>query len=130
MHLNEERIAEAVQRTGRIVSLGLSETKAIFLNKLPKGGTRVELSASISRRADSAFPGGPNAFFTQLKEQILAYQVKESEGKQRSQNEIDPDLRRVYRPQPLTTPVFICVDCGPSIRIPYGRTVIKKRGLP
>ena len=130
MHLNKERIAEADRRTGRIISLGLFESRAIFLRKLPKRGTRVELSATMSRRSLSPFPGGPNAFFIQLKEQILAYKITKAKEKQRSQKEVDPDLRRVYRPQALSPPVLICEDCAPTTRVPYGRTVIKKRGLP
>ena len=131
MHLNKERIEEAVQRTGRIVSLGLFESKGIFLNKLPDGRTRVEVSASISRRDISAFPGGADAFFSQLKEQIIEHENMKSRGERLSKNKVDPDFRRIYRSQQILIPVLVCPDCAPpSMRIPYGRTVIKKRGLP
>ena len=130
MHLSKERIAEAVQRSGRIVSLGLFDTKGIFLKKLPDGRTRVVLSASISRRGTSAFPGGSDAFFIQLKEQIIEYGKKKALEERMSKKQVDPDLRRIYRSQQILTPVLVCPDCTSPSRIPYGRTVIKKRGLP
>ncbi len=131
MHLNKERIEEAVQRTGRIVSLGLFDSKGIFLKKLPGGRTRVEVSVSISRRDTSTFPGGGDAFFSQLKEQIIEYENMKVRRDRLSKKKVDPDLRRIYRSQQILIPILVCPDCAPpSMRIPYGRTVIKKRGLP
>jgi hypothetical protein len=130
MHNNKETIDEAVQKTGRIVSLSPLISKAIFLRNLPNGATRVELSASMSRPEFGAFPGGPDAFFAQLKEQITEFEKKRAQRKQLAESQVDPDLRRIYLPQKTSTQFLVCPECVQQRRIPYGRTVIKQRGLP
>ncbi len=130
MHQNNETIDEAVLKTGRIVSLGPFISKAIFLRNLPNGASRVELSASMSRPELDAFPGGPDAFFAQLKDQITEFEKKWAREKRLAKTKVDPDLRRIYSPQKTSTQIIVCPECTRQRRVPYGRTVIKQRGLP
>jgi hypothetical protein len=99
MHLNKEKIEEARPETGRIVSLQLLGTRAVFLTKLPGGKTRVELSASMLLWQAGIFSGGPNTFFTLLSEQIAVYEKKKIRDKILSRKKIvDKDLRTIFNP--------------------------------
>jgi hypothetical protein len=99
MHLNKEKIEEARPDTGRIVSLQLLGTRAVFLTKLPGGRTRVELSTSMRLWQAGIFSGGPNAFFTLLREQIVVYEKKKARDKMLSKTkEVDKDLRTIFQP--------------------------------
>ncbi len=97
MHLNNEKIEEAAPATGRIVSLQPFGSRAVFLTKLPGGQTRVELSASMLLWRTGIFSGGPNAFFTLLREQIVVYEKKKIRNKMLSRKKsVDKDLRTIY----------------------------------
>ncbi len=130
MHQNKETIEEAVRKTGRIVSLDPFISKAIFLRNLPNGATQVELSDSMSRPELDAFPGGPDAFFAQLKEQITEFEKLKERETRLAKTAVDPDLRTIFSPRKTSTQILVCPECTQKRRIPYGRTVIKQRGLP
>ncbi len=100
MHLNNEKIEEARPETGRIVSLQPLGSRAVFLTKLPGGRTRVELSASMHLWRTGLFSGGPEAFFTLLREQIGVYEKKKRQSKLPEEKEnVDKDLKTIFNPK-------------------------------